>query len=470
MRDSGVPWLGEVPEHWEVRRLKNVLRERDARSATGTEQLLRVSQYTGVTERLRADGLAEPDSRAESLVGYKRAEPGELVVNIMLAWNGSMGVSPFAGIASPAYCVYRFDPGTEPWYFHHLLRSPAYKARIKAVSTGVVESRLRLYTDDLYRLEALSPPLPEQAAIVRFLDHADRRIRRYIRAKQKLIKLLEEQKQAIIHRAVTRGLDPNVRLKPSGVEWLGDVPEHWEVLPLKRWVSTEITDGPHETPQWLDDGVPFVSAEAMVGGRLDFSRRRGFISRELHEAYCRKCRPQRDDIFMCKSGATTGKLAIVETDDEFSIWSPLALIRVSPERVSSRLLFAVLQSSYVQRQVQGTWSYGTQPNLSMAAMERVVVVLPPLKEQIDLLAYLDQMTKTPSKAIDRAQREIDLLREYRTRLIADVVTGKLDVREAAARLPDEAQDLEPLDDTDAITGAPEGTADELDATPAEAGA
>ena len=214
MKDSGVEWLGEVPMHWEVRRLKYLLRERDARSNDGKEQLLRVSQYTGVTERKRDDGSVEPDTRAVSLVGYKRVDPNELVVNIMLAWNGSMGVSAFSGIASPAYCVYRFGESALPWYFHILLRSPVYKARIKAVSTGIVESRLRLYTDDLYRLEGLLPPYSEQTAIVRFLDDVDRRVRRYIRAKQKLIKLLEEQKQAIIHRAVTRGLDPTCPSSP----------------------------------------------------------------------------------------------------------------------------------------------------------------------------------------------------------------------------------------------------------------
>jgi type I restriction enzyme S subunit len=142
-RDPGVFWLGEVPEHWEVRRFKYLLRESDVRSSEGTEQLLQVSRFTGVTERKRADGGDEPDTRAESLVGYKRVDPNELVVNIMLAWNGSMGVSPHSGIVSPAYCVYRFGATTEPWYYHHLLRSPTYKARIKAVSTGVVESRQR---------------------------------------------------------------------------------------------------------------------------------------------------------------------------------------------------------------------------------------------------------------------------------------------------------------------------------------
>jgi len=246
-KDSGVPWLGKVPAHWSVRRLKHLLRERDARSEMGTEQLLSVSQYAGVTERKRSDSLDEPDTRAESLVGYKRVDPGELVVNIMLAWNGSMGVSRYAGIVSPAYCVYRFEALAEPWYFHHLLRSPVYKARIKAVSTGVVESRLRLYTDDLYRLMALLPPLPEQTAIVRFLDYMDRRIRRYIRAKQKLIKLLEEYKQALIHQVVTGQIDvrtgqPYPAYKPSGVEWLGEVPEHWEVRRLRNIAEMRVSN------------------------------------------------------------------------------------------------------------------------------------------------------------------------------------------------------------------------------------
>ena len=159
MKDSGVSWLGQVPEHWVVLRFKNLLRERDQRSTYGNEQLLRVSQYTGVTERRRERDLDQPDTRAESLVGYKIVEPNDLVVNIMLAWNGSLGVSRFSGIASPAYCVYQFNQDSQPWYFHHLLRSPQYRSRLKAVSRGVVESRLRLYSGDLFQLAALVPLL-----------------------------------------------------------------------------------------------------------------------------------------------------------------------------------------------------------------------------------------------------------------------------------------------------------------------
>lgn len=320
----------------------------------------------------------------------------------------------------------------------------AHQFHVRA--TGV--TRFGLSHADIRSVLVPVPPLAAQGAVVRFLDQADRRIRLAIRAKQKLIALLTEQKQAVIHRAVTRGVEPDVQLKPSGVDPLGDVPQHWDVLPLKRTVSTRITDGPHETPEFVAAGVDFLSAEAMVGGRLDFARRRGFITPDAHETYCRKLRPQADDIFMCKSGATTGKVAIVETDQEFSVWSPLALVRVDQRRVLPRFMYAVLQSRYVQRQVQDTSSYGTQPNLSMAAMERLTIALPPVAEQADALLVLEAQLRDIEHAATNALDAIALLREYRTRLIGDVVAGKLDVRETAARLPNEGDEAELLDELD----------------------
>jgi type I restriction enzyme S subunit len=236
-KESGVPWVGSVPTRWNIRRMKLLLHEVDSRSPTGKEQLLRVSQYTGVTQRKTIDGSDDPNTRASTLVGYKKVNINDLVINIMLAWNGSMGVSRYNGIASPAYCVYRFKNNAYPWYYHELLRLPLYKGRIKTVSTGVVESRLRLYSDDLGRIEAIQPPLEDQDAIVRFLDWANGRLEKAIMAKRKVITLLNEQKQAIIHRAVTRGLDPNVPLKDSGIPWLGKIPRHWETPMFGRLIS-----------------------------------------------------------------------------------------------------------------------------------------------------------------------------------------------------------------------------------------
>ena len=431
-KPSGLQWLGDMPAHWEVRRIKTLFREKDERSGDGCAELLSLTRSRGLIPQKEASNRI---ASIEDLSNYKVCRPGDLVMNRMQAWSGMFAVPSQDGLISPDYSVFKLVCKSEVEYFERLFKTSLLVGQFIQKSRGIGSGFNRLYTADFGSIPAIVPPLSEQAAIVRYLDHADERIRRYVSGKQKLIRLLEEEKQAVIHRTVTRGLDPNVRLKPSGVEWLGDIPAHWGILPLKRWVSTKITDGPHETPALLAAGVPFMSAESMVGGRLDFSRRRGFISREQHEVYCRKCRPQRDDIFMCKSGATTGKVAIVETADEFSVWSPLALIRVDPQKVLARLLFAILQARYVQRQVQDTWSYGTQPNLSMGAMERLIVVLPPIDEQREVLAHLDRATKKPSEAVDRAHRQISLLREYRTRLIADVVTGQVDVRAAGGQVP-----------------------------------
>lgn len=452
----------DAPPHWPVCRLGDVADMRvsnvDKHEKEG-EVPVRLCNYVDVykNERIteRIPFMRGTATQAE-IEQFRLREGDVLITKDSETWT-DIGVPALVEYAAPDLvsgyhlALLRPRPGQVTGSFLlRVLQSPAVAYQLHVAATGVTR-----YGLSHVAIKSVTVPLPslaEQAGIVRFLDHADRQIRRAIRAKQKLIALLNEQKQAVIHDAVTRGLDPNVRLKTSGVDWLGDVPEHWDVLPLKRAVSTRITDGPHETPEFVAAGIDFLSAEAMVDGRLDSERRRGYISREAHETYCRKLRPQRDDIFMCKSGATTGKVAIVETDEEFSVWSPLALVRVDPQRALPRFMYAVLQARYVQRQVQDTWSYGTQPNLSMAAMERIVVALPPVAEQADVLVVLEKQLHSLRQAVVSAQEGIDLLREYRTRLIADVVTRKLDVREAASRLPDEVDDLEPLDEIDVESG------------------
>jgi len=447
-KDSGLPWLEKIPEHWEIKRGKAILNRIDLRSDSGNEELLTVSANRGVIPRRSATVTM---FKAESYAGYKLCWPGDLVINSLWAWASGLGVSKYHGIVSSAYGVYRVKSESEinPNYLHFLVKSTPFQWELQVRSKGVWTSRLQLTDESFLNAPYLIPPLAEQNAIVRYLDYMDRRIKRYIIAKKKLIKLLTEQKQAIIHQAVTRGLDPNVRLKPSGVEWLGDIPEHWECLPLKRWVSTKITDGPHETPELFDDGIPFMSAESIANGFFDFNHKRGYINIKTHQYFCKKCHPQKYDIFMCKSGATTGKVAMVETDQEFSVWSPLALIRVNPNRTSPRLMLLILQSYYIQKQVENSWSFGTQQNLSMTSMERIKVALPHIEEQISLLSEIENIINPINDLVKHIKNEIELIIEFRTRLIADVVTGMLDVREAAAQLPDrtEAFELEePLDD------------------------
>lgn len=432
-RSADGGWLGEIPAHWSVRRMKYVVRETNSRSTSGEEQLLRVSQFTGVSPRRRADGLDEPDTRADSLVGYKRVEPNDLVINIMLAWNGSMGVSRYEGIASPAYCVYRFGEDLHPWYFHNLLRSPAYKARIKALSTGVVESRLRLYSDDLGRIEALLPPPAEQAAIVRFLNWSNGRVEKAIRAKHKVIALLNEQKQAIIHRAVTRGLDANLPLKSSGISWLGDIPLHWELTALRRY--WRVTDCKHITVPFSDDGIPLASVVEVQAFSLDLSR----CKRTKPEWYRLLIegdrKPMRGDLIYCRN-ASVGACALVDSDIDFAMGQDVCLIRSDAQ--NQRFLNYVLHSPFMKHQLELLLVGSTFKRINISEVKSLAVIVPPRHEQNAICDVLDASTVQYDDAISRVQREIDLLREYGTRLVADVVTGKVDVRSIAGRLADES--------------------------------
>jgi type I restriction enzyme, S subunit len=441
-KDSGVPWLGGVPEHWAVKRNKLFMHEVNERSEDGSEELLTVSQYTGITRR--REGLSDQGdllTNAASLVGYKRVKPGDLVMNIMLAWNGSLGVSSVDGIASPAYCVFRAKDGVDPRFLHYLLRTPLFTGAFKTVSTGVVDSRLRLYPDAFFRLPSPLPPLPEQSAIVRFLDYNDRRIRRYIRAKQKLIKLLEEQKQAIIHRAVTRGLNPNVGLKPSDVEWLGDVPEHWEVKRLK-WVTR------------LQRGYD-LPAERRIAGPFPVVSSGGIIDR-----HC-EARSKGPGVVMGRYGSTDAVFYLA-TD----FWPHNTALFVTDFQANRPRWCYFMLRTISKADHSGK---SAVPGVDRKDLFDIYVAVPPVSEQDAILAWIEHSLADLDHATDAAHREIDLLREYRTRLIADVVTGKLDVREAAARLPEEAEEPEPLEDADSVAEEnEEGEGATLDTTTEEA--
>jgi type I restriction enzyme S subunit len=441
-KESGLPWLGQVPGHWEVRRMKLLLREVDARSTAGKEQLLRVSQYTGVTRRKSVDGSDVPDTRASSLVGYKRVMPSDLVINIMLAWNGSMGVSRYDGIASPAYCVYRFKPGAIPWYYHELLRLPVYKGRIKTASTGVVESRLRLYSDDLGRIEVIQPPLVEQAAIVRFLDWANGRLERAIRAKRKVIALLNEQKQAIIHRAVTRGLDPSVPLKASCIPWLGEIPQHWRVWRLK-FVALNIVDCLHATPRYSEAGThPAIRTADIVAGVVLVDQAKKVSSRD-YARWTTRLQPQEGDILYSREGERFGIAACVPAAAQLCISQRMMVFRIATEHCSKFVMWLLNSRSTYGQALQDVMG-ATAPHVNISTIRNYYLALPPKREQEAVVERIGAETHPIEVAIDRLKREIELLREYRTRLVADVATGKLDVREAVARLPADAA----LDDSD----------------------
>ena len=434
-QESGHPWIGSVPAHWTRLPLHSLTR---SRSEFGRPELPLLSVYReyGVVLRSSRDGNNNPQGM--DLSRYKAVAPGDLVLNKMKTWQGSLGVAEHAGIVSPAYYVCAVDRSIHGRYLHHLLRSRPYIGHYRRLSSGVRVGQWELGYGDIRQIPVLLPPPSEQAKIACFIDAHEQRSARLMAGSRQLKALLHEQRQALLDQLLGPLLDQPQAHRPAG----------WQLLPLKRCVSIKITDGPHETPPLLDAGIHFISAEAIADGRIDFDRCRGYIAPELHERFCQKLRPQRNDIFMCKSGATTGKVALVDTDQPFSVWSPLALIRAEPARVHPRFLFRLLQTRYVQDQVRLACSYGTQPNLAMGAMERLQLVIPPLPEQQQLVGRLEADLIAIEQTAERAARELTLLREYTARLATELVTGQLDIgeHELPALAPD--SHLLPWDELD----------------------
>jgi type I restriction enzyme S subunit len=461
-RDSGVPFLGDIPKHWSAVAVK---REFDIQlgkmlqpsRSSPLDQPVRYLKAQHVQWfHVRNSDLPEMFAAPWEIDRYG-VRPGDLLV----CEGGEGGRSGIVSsvedatiIQNALHRVRRRFSQTDTRYLLYVMAAVSSSGWFEALNN---KATIAHFTAEKFgALRIPFPPVEEQAAIVRFLDHADRRIRRYIQAKQKLIKLLEEQKQAIIHRAVTRGLDPDVPLKPSGVEWLGDIPAHWEVKPAKwfyREVDERSASGQEEllsvshitgvTPR-SEKNITMFMAESYVGHKL--------------------CR--RRDLVINTMWAWMGALGISRqsgiVSPGYHVYRPLFDQRFRPEYVDLLLRTRPYISEYICR---STGIQSSRLRLYPEEFLRIPLIAPLPDEQDAILSRVREETAEIESTTSLTHREIELVREYRTRLIADVVSGKLDVREAAARLPD-SDEVEALDDAD----VEEVESLELETEPADADA
>ena len=449
-KSSGIPWLGDVPEHWEVRRLRTVAEMRvsnvDKHKVEG-EYPIRLCNYVDVYKNdiiTQTMPFMSATASRDEIERFRLARDDVLITKDSETWD-DIGVPALVGQSADdllsGYHLALLRPFKEILgaYLTRTLQSKAVAYQFHVRAHGV--TRYGLTHMGIQSVLIPLPPLPEQHAIVRYLDHADRRIRRYVSAKRKLIGLLEEEKQAIVNQAVTRGLDPNVRLKPSGIEWLGDVPEHWKVRRLKNWVGindavlSETTEPDFEFP-YLEIGAV---GTGVLAGAPDTTRfgsapsrarrvvRTGDTIMSTVRTYLKAtwfAREVKDDL-ICSTG--------------FAVFTPRN--EVYPKFVS----YLAQSNAFTDRVTAA--SVGTAyPAIAESRLGSFHVPLPPFLEQSAIVEYLDKATAHIDAAITRTCSQIELLQEYRTRLVADVVTGKLDVREAAALLPDDLEDEDPIDE------------------------
>ena len=422
-KSSGISWLGDVPEHWSIKRIKYVFKEQDKRSEIGLENLLSVSHYTGVTRK--SDKVMNGDfmTNAKTLVGYKIVEKGDLVINIMLAWNGSLGISKFDGITSPAYCVYKSLIGGEK-YFGYLFRTKNAQQEFKKQSTGIIDSRLRLYTDKFFNIKTVIPSLEEQTAIANFLDYKVAKIDRFISKKKQLIKLLNEQKAGIINHAVTKGLDPIATMKDSGIEWLGEIPEHWIVRKIGRSIkgigsgTTPLSSNTHfyenGTINWINSGD--------LNDNLVYECKKQITQKAFNETSSLKKFPK-GTLTVAMYGATIGKVGLLQI--EATTNQACCNIPINSFYDTKFLMYWFMGN---RKHIINLSYGGGQPNISQDTIKSLHIPCTSIEEQQAIVEHIEKETSKLITTIQTIEKEIALTQEYRTALIAEAVTGKIDVR------------------------------------------
>ena len=455
---SGVEWLGNVPVHWEVRRLKYTagMNERSLAESTAPDyefsylEIGAVGQGVLIDKPTRMRFVSSP-SRARRVV-----RDGDTLLSTVRTYLKASWFAFEVGdklVCSTGFAVLTPKGSIAPRFLGLLVRSENFTDRVTSESTGTAYPAIS--ENQLASLSVPLPPLLEQRAIVRYLDYVDRRIRRYVSAKQKLIALLEEEKQAIINQAVTRGLDPNVRLKPSGVEWLGDMPEHW-TLPRLRNLGDALIGLTYDPQDVVDeaDGLLVLRASNILNGQLVYGD-----TVYVRSAVPSKLITQEGDILICsRSGirALIGKNARIDAHSAGTTFGAFMTVFRGPH---NDYVHQVFNSKFFEYQSAAFFT-STINQLTLGILYDMKVPFPPSEERQWVLRYLQEMTASMNEAISASIRQIELAQEYQTRLISDVVTGKLDVREAADSLPHESDDLEPIDEAGlAIDGQVEGLYD-----------
>lgn len=426
---SAVPWADVLPAHWRVLRGKGLFAESKlpVRDEDEIVTCFRDGQVT-----LRRNRRTSGFMIALKEAGYQGVRHGQLVIHAMDAFAGAIGIADSDGKCTPEYIVCNpRHPDTVPAYFARALRLAAHSNFIQVSCPAVRERAPRLRYPNFGEMLLPVPPRDEQAAIVRFLEYADGRLRRYIAAKQKLIKLLEEQRRVIVQRAVTRGLNPSVALKPSGVPGLGHVPAHWRISRIKA-----------EFKSLNSKRVPLSSSQ------------RGLMTSRLYDYYGASGAIDKVDDYLFD-----GELLLIAEDGANLVLRnlPLAIIArgkfwvnnhahiLEPRRGNIEYLAAYLETLDYTPWITGA----AQPKLTKDRLMSIQIAVPDAAEQDAIMSALADETSTLRSSIRIARQEVSLLREFAMRLVTDVVTGRLDVRAAAADLHAEVLDTEGSADADA---------------------
>jgi len=437
-KPSGVEWLGDVPEHWEAKAIKwesPVKRGASPRPIDDEKFFDDDGEYAWVriADVTTAGAYLDTTEQRMSPLGSSlsvKLEPGALFLSIA----GTVGKPCIAKIKCCIHDGFVYFPhwkGDTKFLFYIFASGEPYKG------LGKMGTQLNLNTDTVGSIKIGLPPLSEQAAIAAFLDRETGRVDRLLAKKRELIERLKEKRTALISRTVTRGLPPaaaraavlpeNPPLKPSGVEWLGEIPKHWEVAQLRR--KAHILDCKHRTVPFIDDGIPLASIREVHGFEVDLTNAKQTSEEEYLTLIEGDRRPRVGDIIYSRN-ATVGDAALVTTKERFCMGQDVCLIR-APKHHAKFLLY-LFRSLPLMEQVESLMIGSTFRRINVGQIHAFWICVPPLSEQAAIAEYLDNETAKLDALVGKVEGAVERLREYRVALVTAAVTGKIDVREGVA--------------------------------------
>lgn len=428
LNDISIDWIGKVPIGWEIKRVKHLFFLKKEVSENPTDEKILSLTFGGIVVR---DVSSNEGQLPETYNGYTKIYPNDIVMNPMDLRSGWVDKSMYEGIISPSYYV--LNTGMDIvniGYFNYQLQRH-YKERIFfPFGQGVsYDYRWGMGRETLLNFPMLLPPQKTQSGIVSFLDNKTQKIDQLIDLTEKKIELLKEQRTSLINHCITKGLNPNVEMKDSGIEWIGKIPSHWYRTKISRFC--EVKDGTHDTPKFLDPNertIPLVTSNSFINGEIDFTKSK-HISIEDYTEINKRSDVQINDIIMSMIGSNIGNRVLVKTDSPFSIKNVCLFKTSKSVGLVPKYLLHLIDSKYLLYQVDFNQKGGGQPFLSLNELRNLIFPFPPENEQNQIVEHLDKLTQKVDTTIEIESQRIDLLKEYRQSLISEVVTGKIDVRD-----------------------------------------
>ncbi|EMM1485131.1 restriction endonuclease subunit S [Enterobacter kobei] len=434
-KDSGVEWLGELPAHWTTLAIKHVAQLNPSKSSISVEKMKGMCSFIPM-EKLKFNSLCLDEIKDVTDVynGYTYFENEDILIakvtpcfenkNMVVAHDLNNGI----GFGSSEIYVLRCNDIINNNFLFYRLQEDNFMSIAEGAMTGAGGLK-RVPSEVLNNFKFGLPSKKEQSIIVDFLDHETTKIDNMIEKQQQLIELLKEKRQAVISHAVTKGLNSDAPMKDSGVEWLGEVPEHWVPIQLGK-VCYQVSDGPHFSPNYVDSGVLFISARNIKvnGWSLDDAK---YITEKDYNEFCKRVIPEIGDVLYTKGG-TTGIARTVDIEDKFQVWVHVAVLKILKEKAVPDFIAYSLNGTSCYAQSQLYTQGATNNDLGLTRLIKIWLALPPKNEQQEIVDALNSITKKYDVVTDNAMTAITILLERRAALISAAVTGRIDVRDWVA--------------------------------------